>query len=288
MRIDEIITKERPCFSFEFFPPKSEQGMEQLLQTVSRLKQLGPAFVSVTYGALGTTRDRTIEIVKHIRDEIELEAMAHFTCVGATIDELHKVLAEMERAGFENVLALRGDPPEGESEFKPAPGGLAYASELAELIRDGYDFCIGGACYPETHPEAPDAETDLKNLKKKVDAGANFLITQLFFNNAAYFDFVERARAAGIDVPIVPGIMPVTNAHQIKRFTETCGATIPPKLEAEITARADSPEACAELGVAYAAIQCAELLDRGAPGIHFYTLNRSPATSAILSALKAT
>lgn len=287
MRTEEIIATTRPCFSFEFFPPKSEKGYEKLFETVSQLKHLNPAFVSVTYGAMGTTQDKTVEIVKRIKDEIGIEAMAHFTCVGASKEELHRVLQQIEKAGIENVLALRGDPPQGEIEFKPAPGGLSYSNELVELIGENYDFCIGGACYPEVHIEAPDAETDLSNAKKKVDAGAMFLITQLFFDNEAYFDFVERAREIGIEVPIIPGIMPITNAQQIKRFTEMCGAKIPDKLGEEIEARADDPEACAELGVAYATLQCADLLQRGAPGIHFYTLNRSPATSAILSALKS-
>lgn len=287
MRIDQIIAQTKPCFSFEFFPPKTDQGYEKLFETVGKLKQLDPAFVSVTYGAFGTTRDKTIEIVRRIKDEIGIEAMAHFTCVGADREELHGVLKQIEQTGIENVLALRGDPPEGEAEFKPAPGGLSYASQLAELISQDYDFCIGGACYPDVHIEAPDAETDLLNLKKKVDAGARFLITQLFFDNEAYFDLVARARKAGIEVPIIPGIMPVTNAEQIKRFTKMCGAKIPTSLGKQIEARADDPEACAELGVAYATLQCADLLQRGAPGIHFYTLNRSPATSAIVSALES-
>ncbi len=287
MRVDEIIAETKPCFSFEFFPPKTDEGYEKLFETVKQLKELEPAFVSVTYGAMGTTREKTIEIVRRIKDEIGIEAMAHFTCVGAGREELHQVLRQIEAAGIESVLALRGDPPQGESEFKPAPGGLSHANELTELIADGYDFSMGGACYPEVHPEAPDAETDLLQVKKKVDAGAKFLITQLFFDNEAYFDFVTRARDIEINVPIIPGIMPITGAAQIKRFTKMCGAEIPPALGREIETHADDPEACAELGVAYATLQCADLLQRGAPGIHFYTLNRSPATRAILSALKA-
>lgn len=287
MRVDQIIKEAKPCFSFEFFPPKTDEGYEKLFETVGQLKQLDPAFVSVTYGAMGTTREKTIEIVRRIKDEIGIEAMAHFTCVGASKDELHGVLRQIKEARIENVLALRGDPPEGDAEFKPAPGGLAHANELVDLIVEEYDFCIGGAGYPDVHPEAVDAGTDLKNLNKKVEAGAKFLITQLFFDNESYFDFVFRAREIGIGVPIIPGIMPITNAQQIKRFTKMCGAKIPPDLEKEIEARADDPEACAELGVAYATLQCADLLQRGVPGIHFYTLNRSPATSAIVSALKS-
>ena len=193
----------------------------------------------------------------------------------------------MRDAGVENVLALRGDPPQGQGEWTATEGGLEYSRELIELIRDDYDFAIGAACFPEVHIHATDAESDLRYTKEKVDAGARFLITQLFFDNQAYYDFVARARDAGIDVPIIPGIMPITNGDQIKRFTSMCGATIPADLLQQIELRADdSPEAVAELGVAYATLQCAELLANGAPGIHFYTLNKSPATRAILSALR--
>lgn len=287
MRIDEIIAaSEEPAFSFEFFPPKTPEGEEQLFRALTELRSLDPAFVSVTWGAGGSTRSKTIEIVKRMHRDFGLEAMAHFTCVGATVEELHASLREMREAGIDNVLALRGDPPQGEERFVQTEGGLAYGSELTALVAGSYDFCVAGACYPEVHGEAADLETDLRHLKAKVDAGAKILITQLFFDNAQYFRFVDEARAAGIDVPIVPGIMPVLNVGQIKRMTSMCGATIPPRLEEALEARADDPEAAAELGVSYATLQCAELLARGAPGIHFYTINRSPSTRAIVSALK--
>jgi len=287
MRIDEIIASNgQPCFSFEFFPPKTEEGERNLFAALQALRPLEPTFVSVTWGAGGSTRAKTIEIVKRLRTDHGLEAMAHFTCVGATTDELHAALREMREAGIDNVLALRGDPPRGETQFVQTEGGLAHGAELAALVSEGYDFCVVGACYPETHPEAPDLATDLEHLRAKVDAGARILITQLFFDNDAYFRFVDAARAAGIDVPIVPGIMPITNAEQVKRFTSMCGATIPAPLLVELEAIADEPAAVEELGVAYATLQCADLLARGAPGIHFYTLNRSPATRAILSALR--
>jgi methylenetetrahydrofolate reductase (NADPH) len=289
VRIDEIIAAgEGPVFSFEFFPPKTEEGERNLFAALAQLRELEPAFVSVTWGAGGSTRTKTIGIVSRIRADHGLEAMAHFTCVGATTDDLRSALDQMRDAGIDNVLTLRGDPPAGEVEFVQTEGGLAYADELAALVAGSYDFCIVGACYPEVHPEAPDRETDLQNLKRKVDAGVRVLITQLFFDNVAYFDFVARAREAGIEVPIVPGIMPITNFEQIKRFTSMCGATIPPPLHAELERRAEQPDAVAELGVAYATLQCAELLANGVPGIHFYTLNRSPSTRAILSALKLT
>src|SRR5919202_1801940 len=260
--------------------------MENLWRAANDLKQDDPAFVSVTYGAGGTTRDRTIGIVKRIKQETGLEAMAHFTCVGATVDELRGVLDEMRDAGIDNVLALRGDPPRGETEWKPTPGGLLCSTELISLIASEYDFTIGAACFPEVHPAAVDAESDRRFLKEKVDAGARFLITQLFFDNELYFDFVHRARDIGIGVPIVPGIMPITNVKQLERMTSLCGATIPSRLRRELISRADQPDAVEHFGVAYATMQCAELLRGGAPGIHFYTLNRSPATRAILSALK--
>ncbi len=287
MRIDQILEQRRPVFSFEFFPPKDDEGMERLLGAASELKQYEPDFVSVTYGAGGSTRDRTIEVVKRMRLELELEAMAHFSVVGATREELVKTLAEMHAADIDNVLALRGDAPKGQEEWRPEPGGLRYSSELAALISESYPFCIGAACFPEVHPEAESMAHDIDFLKEKLAAGATFLITQLFFDNDFYFDFVDEARAAGITVPIIPGIMPITNYHQIKRFTEMCGATIPEALERELAPSADDPEAVTDLGVAYATLQCTELLARGAPGVHFYTLNKSPATRAILGALRA-
>jgi methylenetetrahydrofolate reductase (NADPH) len=286
MRIDHILETQRPVFSFEFFPPQTDEGMEQLKRTLHDLKEDQPAYVSVTYGAGGTTRERTIEITKWIKQDLGVEAMAHLSCVGEPVDGLRSILDQMRDAGIENVLALRGDPPRGETEWKPHPGGLKYSTELAKLIGENYDFAIGAACFPEVHPEAPDMAHDLKFLKEKIGAGVGFLITQLFYDNELYFEFVEEARAAGINVPIVPGIMPVTNFGQIKRITQMCGATIPESFEHELAARADDPAALTELGVAYATLQCAELLARGAPGIHFYTLNRSPATRAILAALR--
>ncbi|HEX8121390.1 MAG TPA: methylenetetrahydrofolate reductase [NAD(P)H] [Solirubrobacteraceae bacterium] len=288
MRIDELLSaSDEPVFSFEFFPPKTPEGEANLYAALQELRRLEPAYVSVTYGAGGSTRSRTIEIVKRIHEEYGLEAMAHFTCVGATVDELRSTLDEMRAAGIENVLALRGDPPPGQDEWTKTEGGLEYSRELVELIGSEYpQFAIGGACFPETHIHAAGPEEDLGYLKDKVDAGARFLITQLFFDNAVYFDFVARARAIGIDVPIVPGVMPVQDVGQIKRITSLCGSDIPAGLRAALEARGDQPEATRDLGVAFATLQCAELLRGGAPGIHFYTLNRSPATRAILSALR--
>jgi methylenetetrahydrofolate reductase (NADPH) len=281
-----------PVFSFEFFPPKNDAGVAALFETLRALRPLAPSFVSVTWGAGGSSRGRTLEMVTRIKRETEIEAMAHLTCVGASRKELEEQLAVICDAGITNVLALRGDPPRGQRDFVPHPEGLAHASDLVKLARDvaqarGVDLCVGGACYPEGHPETRDLVKDLRHCKVKVEAGADFLITQLFFDNRRYFEFVGRARAAGIDVPILPGLMPITNVDQIERFTALCGAHIPAGLAAALRARREDPDGALQLGVAYAALQSAELLRSGAPGVHFYTLNRSSATRAILAALRA-
>jgi methylenetetrahydrofolate reductase (NADPH) len=288
MRLDSVLERRRqPVFSFEFFPPKTDDGVLQLFEAISHLRELEPTFVSVTYGAGGSVRARTVELVTRIHRELDIEPVAHLTCVGATVDDLHHILDGLRDAGIDNVLALRGDPPEGVPPFTPTEGGLAHASELMELISTRYGFCVGGACYPEKHPESADTDEDVRAAKRKADAGASYLITQLFFDNGTYFDFVTRARAAGVTVPIIPAIMPVTNVGQIKRFTSKIGATIPDALLDALRSREDDPEAVLQLGVAWATLQCAELLAGGAPGVHFITMNRSPATRAILSALRA-
>jgi methylenetetrahydrofolate reductase (NADPH) len=286
MRIDEIIAAEGPTFSVEFFPPKTEESKAQLYATARELKQLEPDFVSVTYGAGGSNRDGTVEITKALKD-LGFETMAHLSCVGETADGLAATLDQIEAAGIENVFALRGDPPRGEEDFAQPEGGLGSAAELAAFIGGRWNFAVGGACFPEVHPEAVDLETDLNYLKTKVDAGAGFLITQLFFDNQVYFDFVRAARARGIEVPILAGVIPVSSFAQTKRICELCEASIPPRLEAAFEAAGDDPEREFELGVAFAAQQCAELLIAGAPGIHFYALNKAPATRAVLGALRA-
>jgi len=287
VRIDDILSnRDRPVFSFEFFPPKSEEGARDLRQTLTKLAELEPDFASVTYGAGGSTRDRTLDVTAWLRAELGIESMAHLSCVGASVEQLRATLDDLTSAGIENVLALRGDPPKGAADWQPHPDGLRYSSELISMIDREYPQSIGAACFPEGHPDAIDPLTDLQYLKAKVDAGASFLITQLFFENEVYFRFVEAARFAGITVPILPGIMPITNIAQIRTITRMCGATIPEALQHQLELRADDPEAVTDLGVSYATLQCADLLARGAPGIHFYTLNRSPATRAILAALK--
>ncbi len=286
MRIADKLKLDKPSFSFEFFPPKDEAGQEQLFRTIADLRGYAPTYVSVTYGAGGSTRRLTVDLVRRIKAEAGLETMAHLTCVGSTEQELDQVLGQIRAGQVENVLALRGDPPKGESQFVKTDGGFGYASELIRYIRSRWDFCIGAACYPEKHTEAPDLDTDLANLKRKVDAGVDLLITQLFFQASDYFAFVERARAAGIGLPIVAGIMPITNLSQVKRFTAMCGARIPAELLERLEATGGEHEAVRRIGVEHAIRQCRELLDGGAPGIHFYTLNRSRATTEILEALR--
>ena len=287
MKIRNRLNPSNPCFSFEFFPPKTPEGVRNLLSTLEELAELQPGFVSVTYGAGGSTRDRTVELVTDIKARNRIETMAHLTCVGHTSAEVKEILDRYAAARIENVLVLRGDPPQGERTFQPTPGGFRYARELVEFIREhDYPFCLGGACYPEGHVETLSRDEDLRHLKAKVDAGMDFVITQLFFDNAFYFDFVERARRVGINVPIVPGIMPITNFDQVSRFTRMCGATVPMRLTLALEKVKDDPAAVMQLGVAHATVQCMELLSRGVPGIHFYTLNKSPATRMIVSALQ--
>jgi len=288
MRIDEMLAPTRPVFSVEFFPPKTEQGREALFETVEVLRELEPTYFSVTYGAGGATREGTLETTKAIRDDHGVEAMAHLSCVGETADSLREIIDRIARAGIENILALRGDPPRGQTDFVQPEGGLGSAAELAGLISEIHpEIAIGGACFPEVHPEAPSLEADIAYLKTKVENGASFLITQLFFDNRSYFDFVPAARAAGIDVPIIPGVMPMTGFKQIARICELCDAKIPDALSDAMEAAGGDERVEFELGVAYATQQCAELLREGAPGIHFYALNRWPATRAILGALRA-
>lgn len=287
MRIGEIITSSRPVFSVEFFPPKTGEGRAQLLETARTLSELDLDFVSVTYGAGGSTREGTVDITTALKDEVGLEVMAHLSCVGESKEGLAETLDRLRDVGIDNIFALRGDPPRGETDFVQPEGGLGSAADLSAFISERYDFAVGGACFPEVHPEAPDLDTDLNYLKTKVDAGAEFLITQLFFDNRAYFDFVDAARQKGIDVPILAGIIPVTGFAHTKRICDLCDATIPSELETAMLAAEGDPEAEFNFGVAYAAQQCAELLAAGAPGIHFYALNKAPATRAVLGALRA-
>jgi methylenetetrahydrofolate reductase (NADPH) len=286
MRIRDLFSRDRPVFSFEFFPPKTDEGERKLIETVHRLKELGPSFVSVTKTG-GKPAEKTIELTARLKHEVGVEAMAHMTCATAGRVEMNRIFELIRDAGIENVLPLRGDPPADQPGFVRPPDGFGYASELVRFIRErGFPFCLAGAAYPEKHQEAASPEADLAHLKIKVDAGVDFLITQMFYRNADYFAFVERARAAGITVPIVAGIMPITNVAQIERIAALSGATIPADLQADLDRTRGDEAAARAVGVAHATRQCQELLARGAPGIHFYTLNQSPATSAILRELR--
>ena len=299
MRISDRLAHKQPVFSFEFFPPRTPKGESTLLRSLELLAPLRPDFVSVTYGAGGSTRVRTLEIVTRIKREFGIEAMAHLTCVGSTRDELADVIDRIGEAGIENILALRGDPPSGQDAFEPTRGGFRHASELVAFIRERGGFCVGAACYPEMHPEAESAERDLAYCIDKVRAGADFLVTQLFFDNAVLRRFSSQLRDAGVTVPLLAGIMPVTNVDQIERFTKMCGATLPEALHARLRSVADDPQEVFWTGVSYAAQQCRDLLSppRTSPftpaqaevaGIHFYTLNKSPATRAIFEILRLT
>ena len=286
MKIIDILRGGKRTVSFEFFPPKTDEGFEELFRTIEALKPLAPDYVSVTYGAGGSTRRKTVELVKRIKKEIGIEPMAHLTCVGSTREEIAEILEDLRRGGTENVLPLRGDPPKGQTKFQAVEGGFRYASELVEFIRPQYPFCLGGACYPERHPEAADPQVDLDNLKRKVDAGVDFLITQLFFDNEDFYRFRDRVAAAGIDVPMLAGIMPIRNVKQVKRFTDMCGASLPKGLLEKIEAVEDDNEAVAQVGMYHASRQCEDLLNNGVGGLHFYTLNRSTLTRAIFQEIK--
>jgi methylenetetrahydrofolate reductase (NADPH) len=286
LKIGELYGHGKFGLSFEIFPPKTEAGEEQLFAVLDELMALKPSMVTCTYGAGGSTRDKTLELVVKIRETFELPTAAHLTCVGSTRDEIRKWLRRAAEMGIENIIALRGDPPQGEKEFRRVDGGLGYANELVALIRSEFShFGVGVAAYPETHQEAPSPEADLLNLKRKVDAGADAVITQLFYDNRDFFDFRERYERAGIALPLVPGLLPVINLAQIQRITSLCGARLPASLTSDLEKHRDDPAGQVSVGVEHAIRQCRELIRSGVPGIHFYVLNRAEATRRILEAL---
>ena len=285
MRVGDLYGRGKAVFSFEFFPPKTEEAVNDLLATVQELKEVGqPDFVSVTYGAGGSTRSRTLDCVARIQQEAGVTAMAHLACLGHDEDEIQEIVMRLVERGIRNVLALRGDQPKN-GEIRTT--SLRNATDLMAVLQKGnFGVDYGGACYPESHPQAVSARADLDWTREKVERGARFLITQLFFDNADYFRFVDRARAAGIAVPIVPGIMPIANVGQIERFTKMCGAAIPPALFARLDRHRDEAGAVMAIGMEHAIAQCRALLAGGAPGLHFYTLNKSLATRVILAAIR--
>lgn len=284
--ISELFAQGRPLRSLEFFPPKDDAGVESLRATATALRRINPDFVSVTYGAGGSTRERTAQVSDLLRQDFNFTVMPHLTCVGHSRAELSDVADRIHAGGFRNIMTLRGDPPKGESTFTPYKDGLRYASDLVALLKSRHaDFCLGVGGYPEKHPEAANAELDLTNLKRKIDAGADFITTQLFFDNAVYYRFVERCRNAGITIPIIPGIMPVLTLRQIQRFTTMCGATLPPKLIRQLEAAAENPEVMEIIGVNWALEQIRGLLANGAPGYHIYIMNRAKSALALAAGL---
>jgi len=285
MKITDLFLSQDKTFSFEFFPPNDEISAVDFGINVGRLMKLSPSFVTVTYGAGGSTQERTFALVDYLQNKIGLTTMAHYTCVNATRERIKKDLDSLIEKGIRNLMLLRGDPPKGQDKFVPKKGGFKYASELIELVDQHYDFSKAGAAYVEKHPEAMSMTEDILNLKTKVDAGADFLITQLFFINKHYFDFIKQARKEGITCRIIPGIIPLTSYHQLERFTKMAAAKIPSELRYEITSYKNNPEKMYEIGVNYTIKQCRELLDKGAPGIHFYTLNKSRAAIEIFESL---
>jgi methylenetetrahydrofolate reductase (NADPH) len=283
MRIAEAYGPSKFGLSFELFPPKSPAGDEELDRHLAELMRFEPAYVTCTYGAAGSTRDKTLEVVSRVRARFGTTVAAHLTCVGSSRDELRSYLREAHQRGVENIVALRGDPPQGEKVFRPAADGLRYANELVALVRAEFpQFGIAVAGYPETHQEAPSSAVDLDNLARKVAAGADIVITQLFYGNADFFRFRDNCAALKIRVPIVPGVLPITNLTQIRRITNLCGAKLPARLVADLEACGESTEAQFEVGVDFATRQVQELIDSGVPGVHFYVLNRSAATMRVL------
>ena len=285
MLIRDLFGQKKITLSFEVFPPVREGNLESLFKTVAELKELKPDFISVTYGAGGGTRDKTIEIASRVQNEFGSQALAHLTCVAATRDDIARIVEEMKKHNIENILALRGDPPKGEEKFVRPAGGFGFANELVSFIRELNGFCIGVAGYPEGHPEASSFDDDLKNLKKKVDAGADFIVTQLFFNNDDFYRFRDRALALKINVPIIPGIFPILNYKQVLRITELCGAKIPSALGEKLCWLKDKPEDVEKYGIEYALKQAQDLLHNEVRGLHLCTMNQSRAARKIVREL---
>lgn len=286
--ISALFAEKRPLRSLEFFPPKDDAGVDALRQTAAMLQRMQPDFVSVTYGAGGTTRDRTAQVSALLKAEFGFTVMPHLTCVGHSRGELSALADRIHAEGFRNIMTLRGDPPKGATQFQVAPDGLRHASELVSLLKSRHsDFCLGVAGYPEKHPEAPSLEADLTQLRRKVDEGAAFVTTQLFFDNTVYYRFVEKCRATGITVPIVPGIMPVLSLKQIQRFSQMCGATLPRPLATRLEVAADNADVVEMVGIDWALNQIRGLLANGAPGYHLYILNRARGALALAAGLAA-
>ena len=286
MKVIEALRSGKPTLSFEFFPPKGKKQEENLFFVISELRNFHPDFVSVTYGALGGTREKTFFLVKEIKEKFGMEPLAHLTCVAATKGVIREQIEELDRLGIKNILALRGDPPEGQG-FVPPAEGFRFAADLVSFIKkEKPDLCLGVAGYPEGHREAQSLEKDIEHLREKVEAGADYIISQLFFDNNYFFDFLERCNKAKISVPIIPGLMPITSLKQIKKMTKICGATIPSLLLKKLEKFEDEKKAIIQIGIEQAVLQCSELLKAEVPGLHFFVLNQSGPISEILKLLK--
>jgi methylenetetrahydrofolate reductase (NADPH) len=285
MKITDLFLSQEKTFSFEFFPPKDEISAVDFGINIGRLMKLSPSFVTVTYGAGGSTQERTFALVDYLQNKIGLTTVAHYTCVNATREKVKSDLNTLSGIGIKNLMLLRGDPPQGQQTFVPVDKGFSHANELISFVDENYDFCKAGAAYVEKHPESLTLEEDIANLKRKVDSGADLLITQLFFVNKNYFRFLELARTAGINCRIIPGIIPLTSYSQIERFTKMSAAKIPVELVQQIEKYKSNPEKMYEIGVEFSIKQCKELLQKGAPGLHFYTLNKSRAAVEIFESL---
>lgn len=288
LSIKQRLEATAPLFSIEFFPPKSDASAEQLLRTAERLRAYSPDFASITYGAGGSTRSRTLKYARSLQEDYGYNVMPHLTCVGHSRDELKQIIAEFKEAGLSQIMALRGDPPKGETDFTPHPDGLSFANELVHLINEVYPECVlGVAGYPEKHPEAASAALDLLNLKRKVDAGADFVTTQLFFDNQSYFDFVDNCRRAGITLPVLPGLMSIASREQAIRFCAMCGTAIPAELDARLLAAGEDKAAVEAVGIEWTYQQARELLEKGAPGLHLYIMNRAEPAVELMQKLQA-
>lgn len=286
MQVIEALLQGQPALSFEFFPPKTPEQEKRLFAVIAQLNKFDPDYVSVTYGALGTSREKTFFWVKEIKEKFGIEPVAHLTCIAASKSSLLDQIHALDKMGIENILALRGDPPEGIKKFVPPPDGFRFAKDLVAFIKQrAPHFCLGVAGYPEKHPESPGFEEDIAYLKQKVDAGADYIVTQLFFDNKHYFDFVERCRKAGIRSPIIPGIMPITSYKLLKKMTRICGATLPPRLLSNLEQHRNNPMAVRKIGVEQAAKQCRELQKAKVPGLHFFVMNQAGPITEVLSLL---
>lgn len=285
MKISEIFSQQPKTFSFEFFPPKNVTSTIDLGINVGQLLKLNPSFISITYGAGGSTQNTSFDLLDYLQNKIGLTCMAHYTCVGASKEKIDADMKKLEEMNIENLMLLRGDPPKGETKFQYNPNGFNYASDLIAHVAQKQQFCIGAGAYPEGHVEAKSLDEDLKTLKLKVEAGTDFLVTQMFFDNQYYFDFVEKAQAKGIDCRIIPGVIPINNFKQIKKFAKMTGAHIPEEIVEQMLPYQDNPAKIYQIGLDIAIQQCRDLLEKGAPGIHFYTLNKSRATVEIFEDL---